>query len=64
MEPASLYSVCEPELDMNRQPQHHPAERWRRLRDAIARITPGDAMLGRPKRSVDRERQEFPSSLD
>ena len=64
MESASLHRVAEPELDMSRPIQHNPSEKWRRLIGAIGWLRLGEGMIGRPKRSMDRDHQEFPSSLD
>jgi len=56
--------VYEPELDMNRPAVARTSDGWRRLLAPLRWLAAARGIVGRPKRSVDREHQEFPFARD
>jgi len=56
----TLASVSESEIDMNRVAAAEAHPRIWRLIAAIRRFTPGIYSVHTPRRSVDRENQQFP----
>jgi hypothetical protein len=51
--------VCEPELDMNRADGAAQGGKMRRLLQTILSLQAEAHMMGTPRRSIDREQQEF-----
>ena len=64
LESPATSKVYEPELDMNRHDEAPATDVWSRLVAALRSFALARAIVGRPKRSVDRERQEFPFGGD
>jgi hypothetical protein len=64
MESATLYRVCEPELDMNRSILEAAASAWQRMVATVAALAPSAPMVARPRRSIDRETQEYPFAVE
>ena len=60
MEPNSKVSVYEPEMDMNRRLELAPAGRMKRFLGTLLWLRAGGYEIGKPRRSVDREQQEYP----
>lgn len=56
-----LINVPDPEMDMNRVAGRTPLVRMWRLITALKRLTPGAYAMAPPRRSVDRELEEFSS---
>ncbi len=60
MEDSFGVSVYEPEIDMNRRRLHRaPVGRIKRLFNTLHRFHAGRIALGKPRRSIDREMQEY-----
>ena len=57
-------NVSDPEMDMNRAVGRAPRERMWRLVAALRRLTPGIYAMETPRRSVDRELEQFSSPWD
>jgi hypothetical protein len=57
-------NVSDPEMDMNRAVERAPRERMWRLVAALRRLTPGIYAMETPRRSVDRELEQFSSPWD
>jgi hypothetical protein len=64
MEPATLCRVCEPELDMNRPIFRAAGSTWQRMVATVASLAPSEPMIARPRRSIDRETQEYPFAIE
>jgi hypothetical protein len=56
-----LTSISDPEMDMNRAVAYRPRVRMRRLVAAFRWLTPGLYTMETPRRSVDRELEQFSS---
>ena len=59
MEPNVCVSIYEPEMDMNRRLKHAPAGVVKRLFNSLQWLRTGGYDLGKPRRSIDREQQEY-----
>jgi hypothetical protein len=59
MEPNLNVSVYDPEIDMNRRLGRTPAGLVKRLFTSLRRLRTGDYDFGKPRRSIDREQQEY-----
>ena len=59
MQTQTTISIHDPEIEMNRAVL--PRVRMRRLVAALRRLAPGMYMMEKPRRSVDRELEEFSS---
>ena len=59
MESNSKVSVYEPEMDMSRRLGLAPAGRIKRLFTTLLWLRSGGYDIGTPRRSVDREQQEY-----
>jgi hypothetical protein len=57
-------NVSDPEIDMNRAIERAPRVRMWRLVEALKRLGPGIFAMETPRRSVDRELEEFSSPWD
>ena len=57
----SFISVADPEMDMNRVVGRGPRVRMSRLVAALRWLTPGIYTMETPRRSVDRELEQFSS---
>ena len=54
-----ISSVCEPDMDMNRRRDRVPVGRVRRLIGTLMGYPPSLYMMGTPRRSIDREQQQY-----
>jgi hypothetical protein len=52
-------SVYEPEIDMNRPLRRAPAGPMKRFLKSMRWLRTGSRNLGKPRRSIDREQQEY-----
>jgi hypothetical protein len=59
-----LINVSDPEIDMNRAVERAPRVRMRRLVAALRWLTPRIYGMETPRRSVDRELEQFSSPWD
>ena len=59
MEPNLSVSVYEPEIDMNRRLGRPVAGLMKRLFTSFQRLRTGDYDFGTPRRSIDRQQQEY-----
>jgi hypothetical protein len=59
MERNGKVSVREPEMDMNKRVVHAPAGRMKRLISTLLWPRSGGHDIGKPRRSIDREQQEY-----
>ena len=57
-------NVSDPEMDMNRAVERAPRVRMWRLVEALRWLTPGIYAMETPRRSVDRELEQFSSPWD
>jgi hypothetical protein len=57
-------SISDPEMDMNRAVEGEPRPRMWRLAAALRWLTPGMYTMDTPRRSVDREVEQFSSPWD
>jgi hypothetical protein len=59
MEPNLSVFVYEPEIDMNRRHGRPPVGLMKRLFGSLQRLRTGDYDFGTPRRSIDRQQQEY-----
>lgn len=64
MDTQRLINISDPEMDMNRAVGRAPRVKMRRLVAALRWFAPGIYTMETPRRSVDRELEQFSSPWD